>query len=222
LSSGLEQRRNRLLISLVIGGDGSRLELHTNSKNRKLARGWYTLGRSHLISSALRRSINSALGLEVVPEGADKEPLWGEWSEDRCGREGDIRMCDEVASRFTGICREGEEVVVCREDEPSPLSGASRGASSSLSGTGESSLSGVSGRDGGGFSTTKSCWGLGGGSADASCEMGGGAGASMGVGAVGGADAISTSPSRRGELGGVSDDCRWMGEVFCVAFSGGK
>jgi hypothetical protein len=41
LSSGLEQRRNRLLISLVICGDGSRLELHANSKNhRKLAREW--------------------------------------------------------------------------------------------------------------------------------------------------------------------------------------
>jgi hypothetical protein len=59
-------------------------------------------------------------------------------------------MCDEVASRFGGICREGE-VVVWREDEPSPLSvpWGSRGGSSSLSGTGESSLSGVSGRDGG-------------------------------------------------------------------------
>jgi hypothetical protein len=93
-----------------------------------------------------------------MPEGADEEPLWGEWSEDGWGREGDIRMCDEVASRLAEICREGEEVVVWREDEPSPLSapGASRGTSSSLSGTGESSLSGVSGRDGGGFSTTES------------------------------------------------------------------
>ena len=35
LSSGLVQRRNRLLISLVIGGDGSRLEFHTNSENDK-------------------------------------------------------------------------------------------------------------------------------------------------------------------------------------------
>ena len=32
---------------------------------------------------------------------------------------------------------------------------------------------------------------------------------------VGGADAASASPSRRGELGGgVSDDCRRIGEVF--------
>jgi len=86
-----------------------------------------------------------------VPEGPDKEPLWGEWSEGGWGREGDIRMCDEVASRFAGICREGEDVVAWREDEPSPLSAlvASREASSSLSGTGESSLSGVSGRDDG-------------------------------------------------------------------------
>lgn len=37
---------------------------------------------SHLISSALRRSINSAFALETEPEGPDKEPLWGEWSED--------------------------------------------------------------------------------------------------------------------------------------------
>jgi hypothetical protein len=33
LSGGLVQRRNRLLISLVIGRDGSRLEFHTNSEN---------------------------------------------------------------------------------------------------------------------------------------------------------------------------------------------
>jgi hypothetical protein len=52
--------------------------------------------------------------------------------------------------------------------------------------------------------------------------MGGGAGAVMGVGAVGGADATSASPSRRGELGGVNDDCRWMGDVFCMALSGWK
>ena len=32
LSSGLVQRRNRLLISLVIGGDGPRLEFNTNSE----------------------------------------------------------------------------------------------------------------------------------------------------------------------------------------------
>ncbi len=57
---------------------------------------------------------------------------------------------------------------------------------------------------------------------DASCEIVGGADAFMGVGAVGGADATSVSPSRRGELGGVRDDCRWMGEVFCMALSGGK
>ena len=133
-------------------------------------------------------------------------------------------MCDEVASRFAGICREGEEVEAWREDEPSPLSvpGASRGASSSLSGTGESSLSGVSGRDGGGFSAMESWWGLGGGSVGVSCEMVGGADAVMDVGAVGGADATSASPSRRGVLGGVSDDCRWMGDVFCKALSGGK
>jgi hypothetical protein len=132
-------------------------------------------------------------------------------------------MCDEVASRFAGICREGEEAAVWREDEPSPLSppGASRGASSSLSGTGESSLSGVSGRDGGGFSTMESCWGLDGGSVGASCEMVGGADAVTEVGAVGGADAPSASLSRRGVLGGVSDG-RWLGDVFCKAFSEGK
>lgn len=133
-------------------------------------------------------------------------------------------MCDEVASRFAGICREGEEVAVWREDEPSPLSapGTSKGASSSLSGTGESSLSGVSGRDGGGFSVMESCWGLDGESVCASCEMEGGADAVMEVGAVGGADATSASPSRRGVLGGVSDDCRWIGDVFWRALSGGK
>lgn len=132
-------------------------------------------------------------------------------------------MCDEVASRFAGICREGEEVAVWREDEPSPLSapGASRGASSSLSGTGESSLSGVSGRDGGGFSTMESWWGLDGESVGASCEMVDWADAVIEVEAVGGADATSASPSRRG-VGGVSDDCRWMGDVFCKALSGGK
>lgn len=27
----------------------------------------------------------------------------------------------------------------------------------------------------------------------------------------------SASPSRRGELGGVSEDCRGMGDVFCAA-----
>lgn len=43
----------------------------------------------------------------------------------------------------------------------------------------------------------------------------------MVVGAVG-ADATSASPLRLGEVGGVGDDCRWMGEVFCVAFSEGK
>ena len=81
-------------------------------KTERLARERYVLGMSHLISSALRRSINSAFALEAVPEGPDKEPLWGEWSEDGCGREGDIRMCDELASRLAGICREGEEAVV--------------------------------------------------------------------------------------------------------------
>ena len=99
--------------------------------------------------------------------------------------------------------------------------GTSRGASSSLSGTGESSLSGVSGRDRGGLSTTKSCWELGEGPADAFWETKGAAGTVMGVGAVG-ADATSASPLRLGELGGVSDDRRWMEEIFCVAFSGGK
>ncbi len=39
-----------------------------------------------------------------------------------------------------------------------------------------------------------------------SCEMAGGADAVIGVGAVE-ADTPSVSPSRRGELGGVSDDC---------------
>jgi hypothetical protein len=38
LSSGLEQQRNRLLISLVIGGDGSRLELHTYSNKQKVSK----------------------------------------------------------------------------------------------------------------------------------------------------------------------------------------
>ena len=52
--------------------------------------------------------------------------------------------------------------------------------------------------------------------------MGVGADAVMGVGAVGGADAPSASPSRLGELGGVSDERRWMGDGFCMAFSGGK
>jgi hypothetical protein len=186
-----------------------------------MARNWNSI--QILISSALRRSIKSAFELEAVPEGVNKEPLWGEWSEDGCGREGDIRMCDEVASRFAGICREGEEDVAWRGDEPSPLSapGASKGVSSSLSGTGESSLSGVSGRDGGGFSATKSCWGLCGGPVDASCEMGVGAGAVNGVGAVGGADAASVSP-RRGELGGAGDRRRCMGDGFCMVFSGGK
>ena len=133
-------------------------------------------------------------------------------------------MCDEVASRLAGICLEGEDVAVWREDVPSPLSapGASRGASSSLSGTGESSLSGVSGRDGGGFSTMESCWELGEGFVGASCEMAGGADAVMEVVAVGGADAASASPSRRGVLGGVGDDCRLVGDVFCEALSGGK
>ena len=65
-----------------------------------------------MISSALRRNINSAFALEAVPEGPDKEPLWGEWSEDGCGREGEIRMCDAVTSRLAGICREGGEVEV--------------------------------------------------------------------------------------------------------------
>jgi hypothetical protein len=44
----------------------------------------------------------------------------------------------------------------------------------------------------------------------------------MGAGAVGGADATSVSPPCWGELGGVSDDCRWKGDVFCIALSGGK
>lgn len=51
--------------------------------------------------------------------------------------------------------------------------------------------------------------------------MGCAAGAVMGFGAVE-VGATSASPSRRGELGGVSDDRRRMGDVFCVAFSGGK
>jgi hypothetical protein len=68
----------------------------------------------------------------------------------------------------------------------------------------------------------ESCWGLDGGSVGASCEMVGGADVVMGVGAVGGADATSASPSRRGVLGGVSDGCRWMGDVFCRALSEGK
>jgi hypothetical protein len=90
--------------------------------------------------------------------------------------------------------------------------GGSDGASSSLSGTGESSLSGVRGRDGGWFSTAGSCWGMCGGSGDASCERGGGAGAVAGG---------SASPSRRGELGGgVSEDCRGMGDVFWGTLSG--
>ena len=90
--------------------------------------------------------------------------------------------------------------------------GGSEGASSSLSGTGESSLSGVRGRDGGGFSAEESCWGIGGGSRDASCEMGGG----TDTAAEG-----SASPSRRGELGGgVRDDCRGRGDVFWVTLSG--
>ena len=34
---------------------------------------------------------------------------------------------------------------------------------------------------------------------------------------------LPASPSRRGVLGGVSDDdWRWMGDVFCKALSGGK
>ena len=65
----------------------------------------------------------------------------------------------------------------------------------------------------------ESCWGLGRGSVG---EIVGGADAVKEVGAVGGADATSASPSRRGVLGGVSDDCRWMGDVFCKALSGGK
>jgi len=161
-----------------------------------------------------------------MPEGAENELLWGEWSEAvGWGREGDTRMRDEVASRLMGICRRGDEDVGWREEEPSPLSElcTSGGTSSSLSGTGESSLSGVSGRDGGGFSTAGSCWGLGGGSGDAFCERGVGAEAVAVLDAVRGADAPSDSLSRRGEVGeGVSDDCRGMGGVLCMALSGEK
>jgi hypothetical protein len=52
--------------------------------------------------------------------------------------------------------------------------------------------------------------------------MAGGADAVIEVGAVGGADATSASLSRMGVLGGVGDDCRWIGDVFCKPFSGGK
>jgi hypothetical protein len=48
---------------------------------------------------------------------------------------------------------------------------------------------------------------LAGGFVGVSCEMAGGADAVIGVGAVEEADTPSVSPSRRGELGGVSDDC---------------
>jgi hypothetical protein len=185
-----------------------------------MARDWNSI--HILINSALSCNINAAFGLDEVPEAAETEPLCGDWSEEvRWGREGDIRMCDDVASRFTGICREGEDTG-WKEDEPSPLSapGASGGASSSLSGTGESSLSGVRGRDGGGFSSAGSCWELSEVSGDVTCERGG---AVAGVGAVEGADAPCRSGSRRGELGGgVSDDCRGMGDVFCKALSGEK
>ena len=152
-----------------------------------------------MISSVLICNTNDAFGIEGAPEGAENEPLWDDWSEEvGWGREGDTRMCDEVASRLTGICREGDENVGWSEDEPSPLSApcASGEASSSLSGTGESSLSGVSGRDGGGFSTAGSCWGLSEGSGDAPWECVGGAGAVTVLDTVGGADAASASPSR--------------------------
>jgi len=49
--------------------------------------------------------------------------------------------------------------------------------------------------------------------------MVGAADAVMEEGAVG---ADATSPSRRGGVGGVCDDSRWMGDVFCKALSGGK
>jgi len=63
-----------------------------------------------------------------------------------------------------------------------------------------------------------SCWRLVGGSGDASCEREGGAGAVAVLDTVRGVGATSASPSRRGELGGgVSDDCRGMGEMFCTA-----
>jgi len=76
-----------------------------------------------LISSVLICSTNDAFGIEGAPEGAENEPLWDDWSEEvGRGREGDTRMCDEVASRLTGICREGDENVGWSEDEPSPLS----------------------------------------------------------------------------------------------------
>jgi hypothetical protein len=68
----------------------------------------------------------------------------------------------------------------------------------------------------------ESCWELCGESMGASCEMVGGADAVMEAGAVGGADAPSASLSRRGVLGGVGDDCRWMGDGFCKALSEGN
>jgi hypothetical protein len=53
--------------------------------------------------------MSAAFVFEAPPTGAENEALWGEWSEDvGWGREGDIRVCIEGASDFTGICREGE------------------------------------------------------------------------------------------------------------------
>jgi hypothetical protein len=76
----------------------------------------------------------------------------------------------------------------------------------------------VRGREGGGFSPVGSCGGAEEGSGDASWEGGWGGG-----GGGGGADVASASPSRRGELGGgVSEDCRGTGDVFCAALPGEK
>ena len=66
--------------------------------------------RAHLINSVLICRTNDAFEIEVVPEGPENEPLWGDWSEEvGWGREGETRTYDEVASRLTGICREGDE-----------------------------------------------------------------------------------------------------------------
>ena len=82
MSGGLEQRMDRLLISLVIGLDGPGLELHTYSDRRLVKQGKIGLGRSHLSNSALSSSINAAFEFGVAPEGAENEDLCGGWSED--------------------------------------------------------------------------------------------------------------------------------------------